>query len=153
MKMNTNKWIAVAVGIGLVAFLLYGNTIMGIFKQPATQNMQNTSGVAVEDLVVGQGATVEKGDTVSVHYVGTLTNGQVFDSSRDRNEPFTFTVGEGSVIKGWDEGLIGMKEGGTRRLTISPDFGYGDRAIGPIPPNSTLIFEIELLKDTKPAVR
>ncbi len=151
--MNTNKWIAVAAGIGLVAFLLYGNTIMGFFNNTNTQNMQNTSGVGTEDLVVGGGAAVEKGDTISVHYVGTLTNGQVFDSSRDRNEPFTFTIGQGGVIRGWEEGLIGMKEGGTRRLVISPDYGYGDRGVGTIPPNSTLIFEVELLKVIKPALQ
>lgn len=149
--MKRDQWIAVAVGVCLVAFFLYGNTIMGFFK-PAPQ-MKNVTGVAVEDLVVGQGETVQSGDTISVHYVGTLTNGQVFDSSRDRNEPFTFTIGQGGVIKGWDEGLIGMKVGGTRRLTISPEYGYGDRGIGPIPPNSTLIFEVELLNVSRPGIQ
>jgi FKBP-type peptidyl-prolyl cis-trans isomerase len=99
----------------------------------------------VEDLVVGTGATAAVGDTVSVHYVGTLTNGTVFDSSYSRNQPFTFRVGAGQVIAGWDQGIPGMKVGGKRRLTIPPSLGYGNQANGPIPANSTLIFDVELL--------
>ena len=99
----------------------------------------------VEDLVVGTGATAAVGDTVSVHYVGTLTNGTVFDSSYSRNQPFTFRVGAGQVIAGWDQGIPGMKVGGKRRLTIPPSLGYGNQANGPIPANSTLRFEIDLL--------
>jgi hypothetical protein len=101
--------------------------------------------IMVEDITEGTGAAVKKGDTVSVHYVGTLLDGTQFDSSRDRGESFSFTVGAGQVIKGWEEGLIDMRVGGVRKLTISPELAYGDRAVGPIPPNSTLIFEIELL--------
>ena len=106
-----------------------------------------TSGgtLLVEDLVVGTGATAAVGDTVSVHYVGTLTNGTVFDSSYSRNQPFTFRVGAGQVIAGWDQGIPGMKVGGKRRLTIPPSLGYGNQANGPIPANSTLIFDVELL--------
>ena len=85
------------------------------------------------------------GDTVSVHYVGTLTNGTVFDSSYSRNQPFTFRVGVGQVIAGWDQGIPGMKVGGKRRLTIPPSLGYGNQAVGSIPANSTLIFDVELL--------
>jgi FKBP-type peptidyl-prolyl cis-trans isomerase len=88
---------------------------------------------------------VKSGDTITVNYVGKLTNGQTFDSSYTRNQPFTTVIGTGQVIKGWDKGLIGMKVGGKRRLTIPPDLGYGDQAAGSIPPNSTLIFEIELV--------
>ncbi len=98
-----------------------------------------------EDLVVGTGAVAEAGKKVSVHYVGTLVNGTKFDSSRDRNEPFEFTLGAGQVIRGWDEGVAGMKVGGKRKLTISPAWGYGDQDMGAIPPNSTLVFEVELL--------
>ncbi len=98
-----------------------------------------------EDLVVGEGATASAGQTVVVHYTGWLTNGTKFDSSHDRNQPFAFDLGQGQVIKGWDQGVAGMKVGGKRKLTIPPDMGYGARGIGPIPPNSTLVFEVDLL--------
>jgi FKBP-type peptidyl-prolyl cis-trans isomerase FkpA len=98
-----------------------------------------------QDLVVGTGATAATGDTVTVNYVGTLVNGTKFDSSYDRGQPFTFRLGAGQVIAGWDQGVVGMRVGGKRRLTIPPSLGYGSQANGPIPANSTLIFEIELL--------
>tara|TARA_B100000965_G_C19546750_1_gene738184 strand:- start:39 stop:458 length:420 start_codon:yes stop_codon:yes gene_type:complete len=100
----------------------------------------------IEDLVVGEGAEVKQYDIVNVNYTGSLTNGNVFDSSLNPGRsPFRFTVGAGQVIKGWDEGLIGMKVGGKRKLTIPPNMGYGNRQTGPIPANSVLIFEIDLL--------
>jgi peptidylprolyl isomerase len=95
--------------------------------------------------VVGNGASPQAGQTVVVHYTGTLENGTKFDSSVDRGQPFRFNIGVGQVIKGWDEGVMSMKIGGKRKLIIPPQLGYGSRAIGPIPPNSTLIFEVELL--------
>lgn len=101
--------------------------------------------VRVEDLVVGTGATAAVGDTLTVNYVGTLTNGTKFDSSYDRGVPFTFRLGAGQVIAGWDQGLPGMKVGGKRRLTIPPSLGYGSSAVGSIPANSTLIFEVDLV--------
>lgn len=98
------------------------------------------------DLVVGTGAEATSGKRVTVHYVGTLTNGSKFDSSRDRDEPFDFVLGRGQVIKGWDEGVLGMREGGKRKLVIPPEMGYGKRGFPPvIPPDSTLVFEVELL--------
>lgn len=104
------------------------------------------SGLVIEDLVVGEGAEACAGQMVSVHYTGWLTNGSKFDSSKDRNEPFEFPLGERQVIAGWDEGVQGMKIGGTRKLTIPPALGYGARgAGGVIPPNATLVFEVELL--------
>ncbi len=103
------------------------------------------SSLVIEDLVVGSGAIAVTGDTLTVHYVGTLTNGQKFDSSYDRGQPFPFRLGAGSVIAGWDQGLVGMRVGGKRRLTIPPALGYGSQANGPIPANSTLIFEIDLI--------
>ncbi len=98
------------------------------------------------DLVVGTGRQAELGDTAGVHYTGWLENGKQFDSSVDRNEPFSFRVGAGRVIKGWDEGVQGMKVGGKRKLIIPPDLGYGARGAGNvIPPNATLTFDVELL--------
>ncbi|MFM7543393.1 MAG: FKBP-type peptidyl-prolyl cis-trans isomerase [Ignavibacteria bacterium] len=99
----------------------------------------------ITDLVKGTGAQPGFASKVTVHYVGTLTNGKQFDSSRDRKTPFTFTIGVGEVIKGWDLGVSTMKVGGKRILQIPPEQGYGSRAVGDIPANSTLIFEVELL--------
>ncbi len=113
------------------------------------KDSMNMSGIIdkmiVNDVVVGTGSEVKKGDSVSVHYAGTLQTGEEFDNSKKRGEPFSFTVGEGRVIKGWDEGLIGMKVGGQRILVIPADMAYGANAVGPIPANSTLIFSIELV--------
>jgi len=104
------------------------------------------SGLKYEDTTVGDGDVASKGQTVSVHYTGWLENGTKFDSSKDRSDPFEFKLGAGQVIRGWDEGVAGMKVGGVRRLTIPPQLGYGDRgAGGVIPPKATLIFEVELL--------
>jgi FKBP-type peptidyl-prolyl cis-trans isomerase len=100
----------------------------------------------IEDLQEGTGEAAATGQKVTVHYVGTLTNGNKFDSSRDRGKGFSFKLGAGEVIKGWDQGVVGMKVGGTRRLTIPPELAYGDRGFpGAIPPKSTLVFEVELL--------
>ena len=104
------------------------------------------SGLIIEEVVVGDGAQAAAGQQVKVHYTGWLTNGSKFDSSKDRNDPFVFSLGAGRVIKGWDEGVQGMKVGGKRKLTIPPALGYGARgAGGVIPPNATLVFEVELL--------
>ena len=103
-------------------------------------------GLVIEDVKVGTGTEATAGKNVTVHYTGRLTNGNKFDSSLDRNEPFTFTLGAGQVIEGWDKGVAGMKVGGKRKLTISPELGYGPGGMGPIPPNSTLVFDVELLK-------
>ncbi|OGG54791.1 peptidylprolyl isomerase [Candidatus Kaiserbacteria bacterium RIFCSPHIGHO2_02_FULL_49_11] len=105
----------------------------------------NTEGLVVEDTVVGGGDEAVAGKIISVHYLGTLSDGTKFDSSYDRGAPFRFVLGAGQVIRGWELGVVGMKEGGKRKLTISPELGYGNQTVGPIPPNSTLVFEVELL--------
>ena len=104
------------------------------------------SGLIIEDVTIGDGPLASAGQRVTVHYTGWLEDGEKFDSSKDRDEPFDFSLGGGRVIKGWDEGVQGMKVGGTRKLTIPPALGYGARgAGGVIPPNATLMFDVELL--------
>lgn len=110
-----------------------------------SREIVTSSGLRYEDLTPGSGASPKPGQTVIVHYVGTLLNGNKFDSSRDRNRPFEFEIGEGRVIRGWDEGVMSMKMNGKRKLIIPPHLGYGSRDMGVIPPNSTLVFEVELL--------
>jgi FKBP-type peptidyl-prolyl cis-trans isomerase len=103
--------------------------------------------LAVDEVKAGEGATAVKGKTVSVHYAGHLTDGTKFDSSYDRGQPIEFHLGAGEVIKGWDQGIEGMKVGGKRKLTIPPELAYGARGTpgGPIPPNATLVFDVELV--------
>jgi FKBP-type peptidyl-prolyl cis-trans isomerase len=119
---------------------------------PATSAQPATSAAAVtkllkEDLKVGKGTAAKTGDTVKVHYTGTLLDGSKFDSSRDRDEPFQFKLGTGMVIKGWDEGIVGMKPGGRRKLTIPADMAYGKNGHPPvIPPDSPLVFDVELIE-------
>ena len=105
------------------------------------------SGLQIEEIKIGEGDTAASGQFVSVHYTGWLTDGSKFDSSKDRDEPFEFSLGQRMVIAGWDEGVQGMRVGGIRKLTIPPQLGYGARgAGGVIPPNATLVFEVELLE-------
>jgi len=111
----------------------------------AADNRGNITRMVIDDVKLGVGEQVQNGDTIAVHYVGKLQNGQEFDSSRKRGETFEFKVGSGMVIKGWDEGVIGMQPGGERILVIPPEMAYGEAGIGPIPPNATLIFSVELI--------
>lgn len=151
----------VGVLILVVAFLLLENRAQltltsnsqlasAIEGSNSTLNQNETmsdtnNNLAITDVKEGSGNPVEEGNVVTVHYVGTFTSGQEFDSSKKRSEPLTFRVGAGNVIKGWEEGLLGMRVGGERVLTIPPALAYGERGIGPIPPNATLNFTIELL--------
>jgi FKBP-type peptidyl-prolyl cis-trans isomerase FkpA len=113
---------------------------------PEGKEVTTSSGLQYIDLTVGTGATAQAGQTVTVHYTGWLENGKKFDSSVDRGQPFSFPLGAGRVIKGWDEGVQGMMVGGKRKLTIPSSLGYGTRGAGSaIPSNATLIFEVELL--------
>lgn len=122
-------------------------------SSPTKLNGQPTttaSGLQYWDTATGTGATAIAGNPVKVHYTGWLTTGEKFDSSRDRGEPFSFPLGAGQVIKGWDEGVAGMRVGGKRQLRIPPELGYGAKgAGGAIPPNATLIFDVELLEVSK----
>ena len=139
--------IALLILIALViGYLIASNTKPqpADMAQPSNSKTQ-ASKLKIEDIQIGTGKEVKSGDTVVIHYKGTLTDGTKFDSSYDRGEPFETQIGVGQVIKGWDEGVVGMKVGGKRKLTIPPEMGYGDRATGPIPANSTLIFEVELI--------
>jgi len=135
-----------AVGVlvlGLLAGCKQGNKSTPL-AQP-TDPVTLSSGLSYQVLATGSGDAAKSGDRVDVHYTGWLKDGTKFDSSRDRDQPFTFRLGAGQVIKGWDLGVEGMKEGEKRKLTIPPDLGYGAAGVGPIPPHATLTFEVELL--------
>ncbi|MFZ2523167.1 MAG: FKBP-type peptidyl-prolyl cis-trans isomerase [Minisyncoccia bacterium] len=146
--LNTNEKIAVALAVFVVGFFfIFGQTIISAINPNSSVSNQQ---LQIQDEVVGVGDVAVTGDTLIVNYTGKLPDGTVFDSSIPRNEPFQFRLGAGMVIKGWDEGLQGMKVGGKRILIIPPEYGYGAEGIaGVIPGNSTIIFEIELLKVTK----
>jgi len=133
-----NRWLSVLTLLTLAA-CGGGSTDSG--TTPSTGGGTLVS----EDLVIGSGATAAIGDTVTVNYVGTLTNGTKFDSSYDAGKPFPFRIGAGQVIAGWDQGVPGMRVGGKRRLTIPPSLAYGSTARGAIPANSTLVFDIDLV--------
>jgi len=146
---RTTKKIAIVVigSLAIAGVLLAG--LLFVFggrgnSAPGTE-VATPSGLKYVDEVVGTGESPRPGQNVTVHYTGTLENGTKFDSSVDRREPYTFPIGTGAVIKGWDEGLMTMKIGGKRRLIIPPSLGYGASGQAKIPPNSTLIFEVELL--------
>ena len=147
------------IGAGVVACIILAGAFYAIQSHDTVtdtkvantnKNMaeQNIGGMIIVDEVVGTGAMAVPGDSVTVDYVGSLTNGTVFDASKNRgNAGFTFSLGAGQVIKGWDLGVAGMKVGGKRKLTIPADMAYGNQAVGGvIPANSTLVFEVELLK-------
>lgn len=125
-----------AIAIAVFAYLMFGG---------GGSEITTSSGLKYVDQTVGSGNTPAPGKEVTVHYTGTLPDGTKFDSSVDRGQPFTFKIGVGQVIKGWDEGVMSMKVGGKRKLVIPPELGYGARKAGQIPPNSTLHFDVELL--------
>ena len=147
-KLTKNEWIAVAIGVVIVALFFivpqYA-TKSSPAAQPAQQQTAMNSQVQITDEVVGTGATATIGSTVAVQYIGSFTNGKVFDSSIPRGAPLTFKVGDAGLIKGFTAGVLGMKVGGKRKVVIPPELGYGSTAYGPIPANSTLVFELQLV--------
>src|SRR5688572_6218831 len=144
-KSNQKVRVIAIVVVVVVALSAVSYVMMYRGSAPGTE-VATASGLKYIDMVEGTGATPQKGQTVTVHYTGTLENGEKFDSSVDRGQPYEFRIGEGAVIRGWDEGLASMKVGGKRKLTIPPVLGYGQRGSPPnIPPNSILLFDVELL--------
>ena len=152
-KLKKEEWIAVAIGLGLVGYVFFSAPVRSLFSNNFSDtNMRESlpkTGVESQDLDRGDGKVAETGDIVTAHYIGRLPNGTVFDSSYEKH-PIKFTLGVGEVIRGWDEGIVGMSVGGRRVLKIAPDYGYGSTAVGSVPANSTLIFEVELIDVEKP---
>lgn len=147
--MSTLRW----SGILLAAVALAATQVSPVLAsggKKAASPAKRADGLVIEDLVVGKGKEARPGMRVSVHYTGRLTNGAKFDSSLDRRQPFDFILGMGEVIKGWDEGVKGMKVGGKRKLTIPHTMAYGESGTGPIPPRATLLFDVELLDVRQP---
>lgn len=154
-KLSKKEWIAVAVGVSVIIYTLFGNNIKNLFETDKNNNMdttiraqtnQNNTGVIIQDIKVGNGASITKGQTLKVHYILSLKDGTLLQNSKDFGAPFEFVFGAGQVISGWEIGLEGMKVGGIRTITIPPEFGYGANQAGPIPPNSTLVFSVELVE-------
>jgi FKBP-type peptidyl-prolyl cis-trans isomerase FkpA len=158
--LSKKEWIAVAAAAVFVSYTLFGADIMRLFKKDTMNENQepssmvasnnNVGGVVINDIKVGNGLEAKKGQMVTVNYILALSDGKQIQNSKDFGQPFTFTLGAGQVIQGWEQGFAGMKVGGTRTIIIPPELGYGAQQAGPIPPNSTLVFTIELL-DVKDA--
>ena len=155
-RQRTIIGIIVLLAIALIALLVYRDystksqlysigTLDATPPTPSASATTTASGLEYEDLKVGDGATAKSGDNIIVNYTGWLTDGTKFDSSIDRGKTYPFTIGAGSVIKGWDEGVVGMRVNGTRLLVIPPSLGYGSTGNASIPPNSTLTFEVQLV--------
>jgi hypothetical protein len=134
-----------ALALAMIAYILFQPGGGGDVSSTTTDATPPSSGLQIVDLVEGTGEMPQRGQTVKVHYTGTFENGIKFDSSHDRNQPYEFALGTGPVIQGWHEGIATMKVGGKRKLVIPPHLAYGERGRPGIPPNSTLVFEIELL--------
>lgn len=150
--MNKTSAIILAAAVIILGLAIYfspsttNNTKTSMDTTKTDNSSSDMTGLKIEDSLVGTGAEAVPGKKLSMHYVGTLLNGTKFDSSRDRGTPFEFTLGAGQVIQGWDQGIVGMKVGGKRKLTIPAPLAYGEHSPTPaIPPNSTLVFEVELL--------
>ena len=149
MRLNQKEWTAVVIAMFVVGFFfLFGGNLISAFRETSMQN-QTQSKLILTDEIIGTGEEAAAGDRVTVNYTGHFVNGDIFDSSVARGEPFQFVLGAGQVIEGWDKGILGMRVGGKRTLSVPPEFGYGSKDYGPIPGGSTLIFDVELLKVEK----
>ncbi len=151
--LNQKEWVAVIIAMFVVGFFfIFGQGLIAYFtgSNSQTEQVKQEPKVIIQDVIMGTGDEAVSGDRVTVNYTGKFVDGKVFDTSlAPRNEPFQFTLGVGMVIKGWDEGIVGMKVGGKRILSIPPELGYGAEDYSIIPGNSTLIFEVDLLKVEK----
>lgn len=154
-KLSKAEWVAVFAAVAFTGYTLFGSSITALFTNKnqmdenaaaAINTNPNTGeGVLINDLTPGTGAEVKQGDLVTVHYILSLSDGTVLQNSKDFGQPFQFVLGAGQVIQGWEQGFAGMKVGGTRTMTIPPELAYGSTQVGPIPPNSTLVFTVELV--------
>lgn len=155
-KLGKNEKTAVFVSLSVILFFFAAASVVGFISSGRTSDTIgdtasigdlpiNINGMTITDTVIGTGEEAVAGKMITVHYTGTLQDGTKFDSSLDRGQPFQFILGAGQVIQGWEQGFVGMKVGGKRTLVIPPELAYGENGIGPIPPDSTLIFEVELL--------
>jgi FKBP-type peptidyl-prolyl cis-trans isomerase len=159
-RLSTKEWIATALAVIFVAYTLFGGDIISLFQR----NLMNENSLAaagsnplsggdeviINDIVAGEGAEAAPGREITAHYILSLSDGTVVQNSKDVGIPFKFVMGAGKVIPGWEQGLAGMKVGGVRTIIVPPELAYGASQVGPIPPNSTLIFTVELL-DVKEA--
>ncbi len=173
-KLSKNEWVAVGASLVLVGYTLFGSQVGSLFKKTTNQNMQEEAkeslqaevdaarevaaaaqskpqsnatmnDIIISDSVVGTGVVAVSGKVISVNYLLALSDGTVIQNSKDFGAPFSFVLGAGQVIQGWEKGFTGMKVGGVRTIVVPPSLGYGAQAVGPIPANSTLVFTVELL--------
>lgn len=157
-KLSKKEWVAVAAAVIFVAYTMFGGDIMSLFQKNIMSedisasvvgsDEKKPAGLVVNDVVVGQGQVVKDGQKITAHYILSLSDGTVIQNSKDFGVPFQFTLGAGEVIKGWEMGFAGMKVGGVRTMIIPAELAYGSNQVGPIPPNSTLIFTVELIDAT-----
>lgn len=146
-ELSKNEWVAIVIAVFVVGFFfVFGQMIIDIINPSAKSKVMQQSELQIQDELVGTGEVAVTGKRVTVHYTGRFLDGNIFDSSVNRGEPFQFILGTGQVIKGWDQGVAGMKVGGKRILIVPPELGYGPNDYGPIPGGSILIFDVELLK-------
>ena len=156
-KLSKKEWVAIAAALVFVIYTLFGGDITALFQKAAQGDSLaavsdslpgSNGGVIVNDVIIGEGDTIKQGQLVSVHYVLSLADGTVVQSSKDFGVPFQFVMGAGQVIPGWEQGLESARVGGIRTMVIPPELAYGSSQAGPIPPNSTLVFTVEILDAT-----